>query len=576
MTRVRSTNARLPCAGTDAFANAAVRMFGYLVLLVGMMWAVAAFPQEGGPRTFYVSSSSGDDTNDGRDPSRAWQSLAKVSGETFGPGDEIRFKAGDAFAGQLVLRSSGGPGRPITVSAFGAGPRPIIDGAAPPTGGFSAAVLVENQHDIEIRGLEITNFVGRLQRGEDPKTAAGILMLNDGGGVLAGIRLTDLYLHDIFAQKIAHATENQFNRVTVSAIRFVTTDRQSAATPSYFRDIRIDHNVIARTGRFGVQIGNQGFGGLPNRDAHSRDPDREFNREIIIAGNRFHELGGSAVQLAGARNALIENNDFDYSGSSVVPERMVGRGSGAWVVNSRDIVAQHNRSRHARGYKDSYGMHVDYGNLNILYQYNYSEDSEGGFVEILGNNRNIIWRYNISVNDGLREKEGNTLWLSTWSPGRVPSRDIFIYNNTIFVRPGLYPDISLTAHDAKVWNNLFFVSHSAMIGEETILNMLGGQLELSNNLFAGRVAKRLTVLDESRKSFDPRFVQPGATNPEAYRLLRASPALVAGVLVPHPAFPDAGVGVLHDVAAVPTTDFFGNALRSGASPSIGAYGGIGE
>lgn len=537
--------------------------------------AVEAAPSAATSRKFYVSSSTGNDDQDGRSPSRPWRSLEKVSREGFRPGDTILFKAGDTFAGQLALRSSGSPNRPLVVTTFGPGPRAVIDGASP-LGGYSAAVLVENQHDIEIRGLEITNAVDLLRPGEDTNTAAGILVINDGGGVLKGIHLTDLFIHDVFAQAIAHGTEDEFNRITVSGIRFVATDNQSATAPSYFQDVRIDGNRISRTGRFGVQIGNQGFRGSREGEAHSRDPEREFNRDIVIADNRFFELGGSAVQLAGARNALIENNDFDYCGSTVVPDRMVGRGSGAWVVNSRDIVAQHNRSRHIRGYKDSYGMHVDFGNLNILYQYNYSEDSEGGFVEILGNNRNVIWRYNISVNDGLREKEGNTLWLSTWSPGKIPSRDVFIYNNTVFVRPGLYPDISMTAFDATVWNNLFFVSHSAMMGEQTKIDMRGGKLDLRSNLFAGKVAKRFLEVGVDNLIDDPLFTLAGAASPDGYRLLRGSPAINAGSSLVHPPFPAAGHGVLTNVTAKPSTDFFGNAIARDAPPNVGAYGGDGE
>ncbi|QGN54144.1 right-handed parallel beta-helix repeat-containing protein [Novosphingobium sp. Gsoil 351] len=523
-------------------------------------------------RVFYVSSSEGRDNCLATAPSCPWASLERVNAQTFEAGDQILFKAGDIFNGQLQIRSSGNPGKPLIVATYGAGARPRIDGAGGSGGAYAAAILVRNQHHIEIRGLEISNSVDRPRPGEAEDTAAGILFVNDGGGVLEHIRMTDLHVHDVFAKAVTHTTEDQFNRVTVSGIRFETTDRQTRAAPSYFRDIRISGNRIEHTGRFGVQISNAGPRSRGAGDAQSRDPETGFNRDIVIAENKFFELGGSAVQLAGARDALIENNDFDYCGSSARPDRMVGRGSGAWVVNSRDIVAQRNRSRHVRGYKDSYGMHVDFGNLNVLYQYNYSEDSEGGFVEILGNNRNIIWRYNISVNDGLREKDGNTLWISTWSPRKNPSDEVYIYNNTVFIRSGLFPDLSFSVLNAHVWNNIFYVSPHAMIGEQLKLDLRGPPLDLRNNLFFGKTNAELLAMGSGVVSANPNIANPGATSPEGYRLLPGSAAIGAGTAVAHPPFPDAGKSVFAEVSESPVTDFFGNELKQDAPTNIGADG----
>lgn len=518
---------------------------------------------------YYVSSVDGNDSWEGTSKERPWKSLARVSVARLAPGDQVLFKAGDIFVGQLLVQSSGAAGRPLRFASYGNGPKPLIDGGSAAGGGYSAAILIPNRHHIEISNLEITNRVDQARPGEPPAWSFGIHISNDGGGVLKHFRLTRLTIRDVFAEEIDHRSEDAFNNVVVSAIRFAA-DRESAqGQPSYFKDIVISGNDIRRSGRFGVQIGHAGTG-PDSSDAHSRNPETGFNLDIVVRDNRFFELGGTAVQLAGARNALIENNDFERTGSSVVPDRMVGRGSGAWVINSRDVVAQHNRSRHVRGYKDSYGMHVDFGNLNILYQYNYSEDSEGGFVEILGNNKNVIWRYNISVNDGLREKEGNTIWFSNWSRGMIPSKDIYVYNNTIFVRSGLYPDLNFRAQNANIWNNIFYVSREAMIGEAMRVELRGGALDVAGNLFFGRINKNFMAKDAKSVIGDPLFVRPGATNTDGYRLRAGSPALGRGVAIKHPAFPAAGQGIFSGISAEPRVDFFGTMLRSGKSADIGA------
>ena len=56
----------------------------------------------------------------------------------------------------------------------------------------------------------------------------------------------------------------------------------------------------------------------------------------------------------------------------------------------------------ATGSLDSYGVHIDYDNANVVVQYNFSYNNEGGFVQILGANINSGYRYNISVADGSR------------------------------------------------------------------------------------------------------------------------------------------------------------------------------
>ena len=86
------------------------------------------------------------------------------------------------------------------------------------------------------------------------------------------------------------------------------------------------------------------------------------------------------------------------------------RGSGLWPFDCQDVVIQENRFLNAHGPGDSYGAHIDYGNENVVLQYNFSYHNEGGFVEILGDNIRCGYRYNISVNDGYREDPDGEPW----------------------------------------------------------------------------------------------------------------------------------------------------------------------
>lgn len=81
------------------------------------------------PADFYLSA-QGDDGADGRTPETAWRTIEKLNAEfaNVAPGQRIAFRRRDEFYGSLHLGRSGAAGSPITLGAFGAGPRPVITG----------------------------------------------------------------------------------------------------------------------------------------------------------------------------------------------------------------------------------------------------------------------------------------------------------------------------------------------------------------------------------------------------------------------------------------------------------------
>ena len=92
-----------------------------------------------GTTVFYVSSSTGNDSNPGT-LAAPWQTLTKVNGETFSPGTSILFKRGDVFrtgglgtasglqSAQLVPQS-GSSGSIINYDAYGTGNNPHFMGS---------------------------------------------------------------------------------------------------------------------------------------------------------------------------------------------------------------------------------------------------------------------------------------------------------------------------------------------------------------------------------------------------------------------------------------------------------------
>jgi hypothetical protein len=104
------------------------RLFG-AAALIGVLVASLCFgavPVAADDGSYYVDSSSGSDSNSGTSASSPWRSLAPVNSRTFGPGDTIYLARGSEWDGGLTINGSGAEGRPLTVTAYGDGERPII------------------------------------------------------------------------------------------------------------------------------------------------------------------------------------------------------------------------------------------------------------------------------------------------------------------------------------------------------------------------------------------------------------------------------------------------------------------
>ena len=75
--------------------------------------------------SIYYVSNDGCDNNDGLSPERAWQTISKVN-STHKSGDEIRFRRGDTFFGNIFSIQGISSEQPTIYTAYGEGKKPII------------------------------------------------------------------------------------------------------------------------------------------------------------------------------------------------------------------------------------------------------------------------------------------------------------------------------------------------------------------------------------------------------------------------------------------------------------------
>jgi hypothetical protein len=505
------------------------------------------------PRTFHLDATRGDDTAAGTSPAAAWRTLARANREAFRAGDRLLLARGARFPGTLAVSVAATAAAPFIVGAYGetsSSPAPVIDAA-----GFLAGVRVGNSRHVVVEDLAITADAGEPREAAARTQRHGVQIVADAAGDFGPVALRRLHVHGIFASaeradEGSRATTNQGLGLAIhaSAGRLV--------------GVRVESCRIERTGRTGI-------------DLSGGQRDGEFLVEdVALLDNTLTDIGGPGMNPRRCRRVVVRGNTVTRTGSSLDP-RMHARGSGIWPWKCEDVLIERNRFLSARGKADSCGVHIDYGCRDVIVQYNFTADNEGGFIEILGDNERCAYRYNISVNDGFRVKgaagaiqEGKIIWTSGFTGGRSPRvgpLHSYLYNNTIFVRPGGEARLAFgaTARGLLIANNIFYLHAEArrVPGDQEILAETGlttiPDSLVSHNLFATTTAwpAELRVENHAAIVGDPDFANPGGLAAADYtpraRALVADRGLAIAPLPGDAHGPKGGLAVAHDILGHP-------------------------
>ena len=112
-------------------------------------------------KTYYISSSRGNDENDGLSEDTPFKTLTKVSQLELKPGSKLLLRASDVWQRQMLMpKGSGTREKPSVIGTYGTGAKPII------SPGYSNntiyGIRIVNGSGYEIRGLEIMNCYGGI------------------------------------------------------------------------------------------------------------------------------------------------------------------------------------------------------------------------------------------------------------------------------------------------------------------------------------------------------------------------------------------------------------------------------
>ncbi len=431
---------------------------------------------------YYVDSVGGSDGNAGTSPGAAWQNLTKVSSTTFSAGDQILFKCGGTWSGQLWPKGSGSAGNPIVIDKYDTGNLPLIQG---PGTNLSCAVYLYNQEYWEIRNLEITNQSGSA----DPRR--GVYVLAEDVGAVHHIYLTDLVVHDVDGA----VTSNKID----GGIYFEVS---GSSVETWYEDFLVEGCYIYDVNTIGVSSRSSW------KDRSFTDDDEWVpSLNVVIRNNLIERSGKNGAILRCTDDALIEYNIFKKCS-------LHGSGNANYPFNCDDTIIQYNESyltQWESGTPDASGFDSDYRCKNTIIQYNYSHDNDRGFclITCMGGgtrfNDGTIVRYNISENDGaVGTDDGQIIRMSG------TTTNSYIYNNVFYIPAG--SSTRILWH--KSWSGW---SDGTYYYNNIIYNLGDGIYDFgssTNNTFDYNVFygnhPASEPADAHKLTSDPNFINPGS------------------------------------------------------------------
>ncbi|OHX64632.1 right-handed parallel beta-helix repeat-containing protein [Flammeovirga pacifica] len=465
----------------------------------------------------YIDAHGGNDTNDGESKSAPIKTLAKLSNIQLKANDKVFFANGGEYKGTINLKGLvGKKGKPILLTNYVSKTSPSdklphINGK-----GHDNAILIENAKFIQISNLKISANGGSFTKKKQNGMRCGVLINITEEGSYGFITLSNLRVEDVYLMKEGYKRGD----------REVFTPN---GTQGYGWGIRIlarkKGALLEKVVIDNCEVTNVSHTGIKITGTNKNIKDLKLTNNIVF------KTGGPGMQMSNVEDGLVAKNSVNYSGNND-DSRKWGRGSGLWTWGCNKVLIEHNEFRNAHGPADSAGCHIDFNCSNVIVQYNISENNAGGFCEILGNNFNCAYRYNVSINDGHRVKkkgvasqEGKIFWLSGFN-GKGKERkgpfNSYFYNNTIYVKDGQMAKVAIdrAAKGALIANNIFYIEGESkqVLGDqykpEVEGELLIENIVFKNNLFlkASNWPLEASIQDEQPIIGDPKFVNKNGRN----------------------------------------------------------------
>jgi hypothetical protein len=397
-------------------------------------------------KKIYYLSQSGNDNNDGS-KDYPLKSISKLNAMHLAPGNAIYLHGGDTFEGSILLDSSksGTAALPILIGSYGKGKAVISSGNL-------SAIIIYKSSNIHISNLKCVGS-GR----KSGNTKEGLIVMESKNVIIDSIEISGFQKAGLLI----------YSSKSITTRHVYSHDNGAAG-------ITVEGNESKKDSR-------EIYIGYCRAENNPGDPTILTNHS------------GNGIVVGHCTKVTIEyceatNNGWDMP--------RIGNGPvGIWGYEADSLVIQHclsYRNKTSPGAADGGGFDLDGGVTNSVVQYCLSYENQGAgycIFQYWGASPwyNNVFRYNISVDDGLVSDgfAGVYVWNSSGDENQF--HDCLFYNNTIYnsQRTALHFSEKSKRKKFAFYNNIFVGKDSLMIGNE------GSDIFLANDWWS--ITKKFNI-----------------------------------------------------------------------------------
>jgi parallel beta-helix repeat protein len=437
-----------------------------LLLSLGCNTNVAAAQNPVSMTTYYISSTSGNDHNGGKSPKKAWQHLSRIflqstSTTPFQPGDNILLKRGDQWDGQIRIQAHGADHHPVTIGAYGEGPKPLLYGndqhaswepvlghagiykTDMGAGSVLGAIVLDGQMIRTIypagsvkRQEDMDMFLARLQPGILAGQFEGRLWIRTADGRppnehIRVFRLAGVALFDSSYVQIEDLDIERF---------YTGIDIENS------QQVIVSHNDVQDVLGIGIYL-------------------RSSDTDCQVESNTVFRSGNTALYVLKGSHNTFRDNWVSHVNTSILGIKVHGDGMGVGLQESQHSLVEHNYFAYTGGIDFYYeqGSTVRY---NYLYRVRSPGAPHGVNLSIYGN------IYNLSGPQGQSGSRG--LNAVATGPGTIA-----IFNNTIFNASAFF----LMGSSIKGGKIVFSDNIAASTVADSTMAVFGANVASNHNCF---------------------------------------------------------------------------------------------
>ena len=445
-----------------------------------------------GAKEYYVSSSLGNDSNDGLSVGRPWRTLQRVQNAHLMPGDSALLRCGDTWRETLTLTRPGMPERTIRVGPYGAGSKPRICGSK----------VVEKWKEVDPGRFEAP-WRGRpnglildgipLRVSVSPADRRYPTWLSTGKKLL--LRLSERYTGDRRVE-VTHLgaclTLRRVHDVVIDGIRVEGANVYGIR----MRDcssIEVKNCEIANNAHYGIA--------LERDDAAKKCSDVTIiNNDLTLNANGIYLFGkAGGYESDGYVDCKITNNRITHTNFKGIWGHNTKDGHGIGIQNSSECVIEQNYLRYnysgvALWTADKFRSDGNKILSNVIadsWLYGLAQGGDGA-----NNSADNLWAGNVVVNNGLSPGQWGGLRINRQQFGGDEFANNTLCGNDINIYLYSYPDYHLVVGNSSEFPRKYHVYYSEAAGPHNVIdgNRYYGSA-IDETFFIFREGKGLTFLE---------------------------------------------------------------------------------